>query len=68
MKHKNVKVGEFIVAKASAVKHMDIPVTEGQLCLVLSVEPLSYQGDLTCLVQVNGESDWVNHKHFRKQK
>ena len=68
MNYKNVRVGDTVVAKASASKYMDIPVKKGSLCTVLCVEPLSYQGDLTVKVSVDGEYDWVNHEHFRKQK
>ena len=68
MKHKNVRVGDTIVAKASASKYMDIPVEKGSLCTVMHVEPLTYQGDLTVRVSVDGACDWVNHEHFRKQK
>lgn len=67
MKHKNVRVGDVIVAKASAVAHMDIPVEKGSLCTVVYVEPLTYSADLTVKVSVDGATDWVNHKHFRKQ-
>ena len=68
MKHKNIHVGDTVVAKASASKHMDIPVEKGSLCAVVRVEPLSYHGDLTVKVSVDGECDWVNHEHFRKHK
>ena len=68
MKHKNIHVGDTLVAKASASKYMGIPVEEGSLCTVLRVEPLSYQGGLTVKVSVDGECDWVNHEHLRKQK
>lgn len=72
MKHKNVEVGQHVIIKrstsavwATAASHI------GEEFTVLAVEPLSYTGDGTVLVQgVDNDvvTFWCNHRDLKRVK
>lgn len=70
MKRKNVKVGQFIIAKNTHGGGAGHLLTTGVAYKVRTIERSDYSGRLYCQIHLkdNPEQDtlWVDPKHFRK--
>lgn len=67
MKHKNVKVGQFIKVKSTATTFLHRYV--GFYGTVVQVESLDYSGNLTVKVRYpDGVFDWGNHEDIKPIK
>lgn len=67
MKHKNVKVGQFIKVKSTATTFQHRHV--GSYGTVVQVESLDYSGHLTVKVRFpDGDTDWGNHGNIKPIK
>ena len=67
MKHKNVKVGQFIKVKSTASSFLRKYV--GSYGTVVQVESLDYLGDITVKVRFpDGLYDWGNHEDIKPIK
>lgn len=67
MKHKNVKVGQFVKVKSTASTFAHKYV--GAYGTVIRVEDAFYTGDLTVRVRFpDGGTDWGNHEDIKPIK
>lgn len=67
MKLKNIKVGDTVEVKKSILDvGINYTLEANDLCRVVEVESLAYEGDLTVSIQARGDTHWVSHKHLRK--
>lgn len=69
MKLKNIEVGDTVEVKKSILDvGINYTLEANDLCRVVEVESLAYEGDLTVSIQARGDTHWVSHKHLRKPR